>query len=54
MNGGKTSAVWLGTKRNSVVKYMQHLGMEWNPPKLKVLGIWFVNDLDNREKSNYS
>ena len=37
MNAGKTSAVWLGSKRNSVVKYMQHLGMEWNPPKFKVL-----------------
>ena len=37
MNAGKTSAVWLGSKRNSVVKYMQHLGMEWNPSKFKVL-----------------
>ena len=26
---------------------MQDLGMEWNPPKFKVLGIWFTNDLDN-------
>ena len=54
MNAGKTSAVWLGSKRNSVVKYMQHLGMEWNPPKFKVLGIWFTSDLDNCEKNNYS
>ena len=48
--GKQTSAVWLGSKRNSVVKYMQHLGMEWNPPKFKVLGIWFTSDLDNCEK----
>ena len=54
MNAGKTSAVWLGSKRNSVVKYMQHLGMEWNPQKFKVLGIWFTSDLDNCEKNNYS
>ena len=54
MNAGKTSAVWLASKRNSVVKYMQHLGMEWNPPKFKVLGIWFTSDLDNYEKNNYS
>ena len=47
MNAGKTSAVWFGSKRKSVVKYMQHLGMDWNPPKFKVLGIWFTNDLDN-------
>ena len=50
MNAGKTSAVWLDSKRNSVVKYMQHLGMEWNPPKFEVLGIWFTSDLDNCEK----
>ena len=42
--------VWLGSKRNSVVKYMQHLGMEWNPPKFKVLGICFTNDLENCKK----
>ena len=54
MNAGKTSAVWLGSKRNSVVKYMQHLEMEWNSPKCKVLGIWFTTDLDNCEKNNYS
>ena len=55
MNAGKTNAVWLGSKRNSVFKYMQHLGMERNPPKCKVLGIWFTNDLDNwGEKENYS
>ena len=53
MNAGKTSAVWLGSKRNSVVKYMQHLIMEWNPPKFKVPGIWFTNDLDNCENINY-
>ena len=47
MNAGKTSAVWLGSKRNSVVKYMEHPGMEWNPPKFKVLGIWFTSDLEN-------
>ena len=54
MNAGKTNAVWLGSKRNSVVKYMQHIGMERNLPKFKVLGIWLTNDLDNCEKNNYS
>ena len=28
MNAGKTSAVWLGSKSSSVVKYMQHPGTE--------------------------
>ena len=55
MNAGKTNAVWLGSKRNSVFKYMQHLGTERNPPKCKVLRSWFTNDLDNwGEKENYS
>ena len=43
LNAGKTSAIWLGYKRNSLVKYMPHLQMEWNPPKFKILGIWFTN-----------
>ena len=43
MNAGQTSVVWLGRRRSSAVKYMQHLGMEWNPPTFKVLGIWFTN-----------
>ena len=45
LNAGKTSAIWLGNKRNFPVKYMPHLQMEWNPPKFKILGIWFSNDL---------
>ena len=35
LNAGKTSAIWLGNKRNSPVNYMPHLQMEWNPPKFK-------------------
>ncbi|MCK5813886.1 MAG: hypothetical protein KAH03_06495, partial [Cocleimonas sp.] len=33
LNAGKTSAIWLGNKRNSPVKYMPHLQMEWNPAR---------------------
>ena len=33
---------------------MQHLGMEWNTPKFKVLGNRFTNDLDNCEKNSYA
>ena len=45
LNTHKTNAVWLGSKRNSEVRYMQHLDMTWNPAKFKILGIWFSNDL---------
>ena len=41
-------------KRNSPVKYMPHLQMEWNPPKFKILGIWFTNDLKEYEVLNFS
>jgi len=28
--------------------------MEWNPPKFKILGIWFTNDLKECEVLNFS
>ena len=31
LNAGKTSAIWLGSKRNSPIKYMPNLHMDWNP-----------------------
>ena len=52
LNPGKTSVIWLGSRKNSHVRYMQHLGMEWNPPRFKVLGVWFTNDLEDCEKIN--
>jgi hypothetical protein len=54
LNAGKTSVIWLGSRKNSPVKYMAHLGMEWNPPKFKVLGVWFTNNIKNCENINYS
>ena len=33
---------------------MPHLLMEWNPPKFKILGIWFTNDLKECEVLNFS
>jgi hypothetical protein len=44
LNHGKTSIIWLGSKKNSNTRYMNHLRMDWNPPKFKVLGVWFTND----------
>ena len=53
LNCGKTCAVWLGSKKNSQLQYMQHLGMSWNPAKFKVLGIWLTNNLEGVEQLNY-
>ena len=51
LNAGKTSAIWLGNKRNSPIKYVPNLHMDWNPPKFKILGIWFTNNLKEWELS---
>ena len=53
LNAGKTSAIWLGNRKNSPIRYMPHLYMEWNPPKFKILGIWFTNDLKDCEVVNF-
>jgi len=54
LNHGKTSVIWLGSQKNSLVRYMEHLGMEWNPDKFKVLGIWFTNNVEDCVQLNYS
>ena len=53
LNAGKTSAIWLGNERNSPIKYMPNLHMDWNPPKFKILGIWFTNTLKECELLNF-
>ena len=40
-------------KRNSPIKYMPNLHMDWNPPKFKILGIWFTNNLKECEQLNF-
>ena len=46
MNSSKTSVIWLGSMKNSNIRYLSHLGMAWNPKKFKILGVWFTNDLE--------
>ena len=53
LNTGKSSAIWLGNKKNSHTVYMPHLQMEWNPTTFKILGIWFTNDLKECVKLNF-
>ena len=54
INPVKTSAIWLGSKKNSTAKFMEHSGLKWNPPKFKIFGIWFTNDLRNCVDINYN
>ena len=52
LNAEKTNNVWLGSLRNSDTRWLPHLNMTWNPPKFKILGLWFTNNLDEMEKIN--
>ena len=44
MNSGKTQAIWLGSKRQSLTKYLPHIKIDWNPPRFKILGVWLTAD----------
>ena len=52
LNAEKTNNVWLGSRRNSNARWLPHLNMTWNPPKFKILGLWFTNNLEEMEKIN--
>ena len=41
MNYDKTVVVWIGSKRNSNVKFMPELNFYWNPVTFTVLGVVF-------------
>lgn len=53
MNSEKTQVMWLGNKKNSNEKFCPNLHMIWNPTKIKILGIWFTQDLKDCETINY-
>ena len=53
INAEKTQAIWLGSKKDSQVKYMPHLNIEWNPKQFKILGVWFTQNLEECANINY-
>ena len=52
LNAEKTNNIWLGSMLNSEIRWLPHLNMTWNPPKFKILGLWFTNNLEGMEKMN--
>ena len=52
LNYGKTCNVWLGSKKHSDTKFLPDIDMDWNPPKFKILGIWFTKDGKDMENLN--
>lgn len=53
LNYEKTCNVWLGSRENCKHEYLKQLKMNWNPPKFKILGLWFTNNLEEMAELNF-
>lgn len=53
MNYEKTMVVWIGSQRNSHVKYMPELNLSWNPVTFKILGVVFSINVHEIVLINY-
>ena len=45
MNVDKTKAVWIGSRRNSKLRFMPEINLDWNPVTFTVLGVVFSTDI---------
>ena len=50
INVDKTEAVWVGSRRNSRLRFMPEINLDWNPVTLKVLGVIFSTDVPEMVK----
>ena len=53
MNNDKTQIVWIGSKRNSQVRFQRHMNLCWDPGIFKVLGVKFSTDTEQINEINY-
>ena len=53
MNLEKTQVVWIGSRKNSEVRFLTDLNFIWNPLKFKVLGVIFSTDVNNIVTLNF-
>ena len=53
INVDKIVAVWIGSERNSQVKFMPELDLNWNPGTFKVLDVMFSTDLHEIVSVNF-
>ena len=44
LNNDKTQDVWIGSKKNSKVRFLRDMNFCWNPGIFQVLGIKFSTD----------
>ncbi len=52
LNTDKTKNKWLGKMKNSNKMFLPHIQMDWNPEKLKILGLWFTTDINEMTEIN--
>ena len=53
MNSQKTQIIFIGSLKNSNVRYMRDENFVWNPGTWKILGILFSTDIDTVVEINY-
>ena len=45
INVDNTKAVWIGSRRNSKLRFMPEINLDWNPVTFTVLGVVFSTDI---------
>ena len=53
INFDKTSAVWIGSEKDSRIRFLPHLEFKWNPATFKVLGVHFSTNTEIVPSINY-
>jgi exonuclease III len=53
MNLEKTQVIWIGSRKNSNIRYMRDENFVWNPGTFKILGIKFSVESENIANINY-
>ena len=53
INYNKSQVIWIGSKKDSKIRYLPNLKLEWNPKVFKILGIKFTTNIDEITNINF-
>ena len=53
INFDKTNVVWIGSEKDSNIRFLPHLEFKWNTATFKVLGIHFSTNTEIIPSINY-
>ena len=53
INVDKTKAVWIGSRRNSKLRFMPEINLDWNPVTFTALGVVFSTDVFEIVRINF-